>query len=175
MLTYARIVTPKVFSVLDANILVSILVIKKVIEKHFRKMTKEEFDKLEDKWQTVYLDGKTPIRMVSKRSSKKDCILWYDSDECSHTAHYSRIEVKQCEHQKAIDTFAKEKYPLEDGIEEAGWNARQCELRDAFKAGFIKSEKVFLEKACEWMMNFKLRDEFPLYDYVGNFRKAMEG
>lgn len=41
-------------------------------------MTKEQFDALDDTWQTVYLDGYTPIRMVSKYSSKKDHILWYD-------------------------------------------------------------------------------------------------
>lgn len=156
-------------------------------------MTKEEFDKLEDKWQTVYLDGKTPIRMVSKRSSKEDCILWYDSDEYAHTAHYSRIETKQCDHQKAIDTFAKEKYPLEDGMENAHWNARQCELREAFKAGFLKSEEVFLKKACEWLKDeldklamdkvdedflqneFKVitKEDVPIW--IDDFSKAMKG
>ena len=50
-------------------------------------MTKEEFEALEDNWHTVYIDGCKPIRMVSKYSSKKDHILWYDSDEFAHTIH----------------------------------------------------------------------------------------
>lgn len=37
------------------------------------------------------------------------------------------------------------------------------------------ADKTMIETACEWMMNFKnAAGEFPLYDYVGNFRKAME-
>ena len=38
-----------------------------------------------------------------------------------------------------------------------------------------ESKKKMVEKACEWMRNFKNdKGEFPLYDYIGNFRKAME-
>ena len=58
-------------------------------------MTKEEFEALEDKWQTVYIDGCKPIRMVSKYSSKKDHILWYDSDEFAHTIHDSKVELNR--------------------------------------------------------------------------------
>ena len=43
--------------------------------------------------------------------------------------------------------------------------------RDAYAQGY----KDAIDKACDWMMNFKnAAGEFPLYDYVGNFRKAME-
>ena len=39
----------------------------------------------------------------------------------------------------------------------------------------IEQREIDINKACERMMNFKNADgEFPLYDYVGNFRKALE-
>lgn len=68
-------------------------------------MTKEEFDALDNKYQTVYLDGCTPIRMVSKW--KEDHILWYDSDECSHTAHYSKVELNRTDRTDEFSEFAK--------------------------------------------------------------------
>ena len=35
--------------------------------------------------------------------------------------------------------------------------------------------KQTIDEACNWMMNFKNgAGEFPLYDYVGNFCKAIE-
>ena len=44
-----------------------------------------------------------------------------------------------------------------------------------FKEAVEWADKTMIEKACELMMNFKnAAGEFPLYDYVGNFRKAME-
>ena len=47
--------------------------------------------------------------------------------------------------------------------------------REAFEEGAEWEHNRFVDKACEWMMNFKNGNgEFPLYDYVGNFRKAME-
>ena len=72
-------------------------------------MTKEEFDALEDKCQTVYIDGCKPIRMVSKYSSKKDHILWYDSysDEFVHTIHYSKVELKRIDRTEELTEFAK--------------------------------------------------------------------
>lgn len=70
-------------------------------------MTKEEFDALEDKWQTVYIDGCKPIRMVSKYSSKKDHILWYDSDEFAHTIHYSKVELNRIDRTEELTEFAK--------------------------------------------------------------------
>lgn len=92
-------------------------------------MTKEEFDKLEDKWQTVYLDGKTPIRMVSKRSSKEDCILWYDSYEYSHTTHYSRITLELSDFEKELDRLANE-YVGNHGCEDYD------DCVEAYKAGY---------------------------------------
>ena len=68
-------------------------------------MTKEEFEALENKCQTVYLDGCTPIRMVSKW--KEDHILWYDKDECSYTSHYSRVELNRTERTDELAKLAK--------------------------------------------------------------------
>ena len=70
-------------------------------------MTKAEFEALEDKWQTVYIHGCKPIRMVSKYSSKKDHILWYDSDEFAHTIHYSKVELNRIDHTEELTEFAK--------------------------------------------------------------------
>lgn len=37
------------------------------------------------------------------------------------------------------------------------------------------ARKQTIDEVCEWMMNFKNdAGQFPLYDYVGNFRKTME-
>ena len=70
-------------------------------------MTKEEFEALEDKWHTVYIDGFKPIRMVSKYSSKKDHILWRASDECTHTIHYSKVELNRIDRTEELTEFAK--------------------------------------------------------------------
>lgn len=70
-------------------------------------MTKEEFDALEDKWHTVYIDGYKPIWMVSKYSSKKDHILWRDSDERTHTIHYSKVELNRIDRTEELTEFAK--------------------------------------------------------------------
>ena len=70
-------------------------------------MTKEEFEALEDRWQTVYIDGCKPIRMVSKYSSKKDHILWYDSDEFAHTIHYSKVELNLIDRTEELTEFMK--------------------------------------------------------------------
>lgn len=38
-----------------------------------------------------------------------------------------------------------------------------------------EQREIDIDKACERMINFKnAAGEFPLYDYVGNFRKSME-
>ena len=70
-------------------------------------MTKEEFEALEDKWNTVYIDGYKPIWMVSKHSSKKDHILWRDSDERTHTIHYSKVELNRIDRTEELTEFAK--------------------------------------------------------------------
>lgn len=38
-----------------------------------------------------------------------------------------------------------------------------------------RTKREMIEKAAEWMRNFKDgQGNFPLYDYVGNFKKAMQ-
>ena len=70
-------------------------------------MTKEEFEALEDKLQTVYIDGCKPIMMVSKYSSKKDHILWHDLDVREHTIHYSKVELERTDRTAELSKFAK--------------------------------------------------------------------
>ena len=70
-------------------------------------MTKEEFEALEDKLQTVYIDGCKPIMMVSKCSSKKDHILWHDLDVREHTVHYSKVELERTDRTEELTEFAK--------------------------------------------------------------------
>ena len=70
-------------------------------------MTKEEFEALEDKWHTVYIDGCKPIKMAAKDSLDTDYILWYDSDGCAHTIHYSKVELKRIDRTEELSEFAK--------------------------------------------------------------------
>lgn len=70
-------------------------------------MTKEEFEALEDKLQTVYIDGCKPIMMVSKYGSKKDHILWHDLDMREHTIHYSKVELNRIDRTEELTEFAK--------------------------------------------------------------------
>ena len=52
---------------------------------------------------------------------------------------------------------------------------RKMEKTPTYADAIAWADKTMIEKACDWMMNFKnAAGEFPLYDYVGNFRKAME-
>lgn len=58
------------------------------------------------------------------------------------------------------------------------WDCEECGA-DEFEAGYLKGateqRKIDIEKACDFMYNFTLPNGVaPLYDYTGNFRKAME-
>lgn len=101
-------------------------------------MNKEEFEKLEDKWQTVYIEGRTPIQMVSKNSSKKDCILWYDEDECSHTIHYSKITLELSDFEQELEKLTKNYLARQCDYHEGLTMHEQSLIRNAFKAGYIK-------------------------------------
>lgn len=72
--------------------------------------------------------------MVSKRSSEKDCILWYDADECAHTIHYSRITLE-------LSDFEKELEKLADDA--SSWLAddplQKRRFKEGFKAGYRKA------------------------------------
>ena len=70
-------------------------------------MTKEEFEALEDKRQTVYLDGCKPIKMAAKDSLDTDYILWYDSDGRAYIVHYSKVELNRIDRTEELTEFAK--------------------------------------------------------------------
>lgn len=47
--------------------------------------------------------------------------------------------------------------------------------QDGYKAGTDWMQEKMIEKVAEWMRNFKDgQGNFPLYDYVGNLKQAME-
>ena len=74
-----------------------------------------------------------------------------------------RLRERQEEIQKLIDE--------EMGIDNYG----SSDFQVGVCYGVRHADKTMIEKSCEWMMNFKnAAGEFPLYDYVGDFRKAME-
>lgn len=58
------------------------------------------------------------------------------------------------------------------------WNEDKdiCEVAiQAYIKGATEQRKIDIDKTCEWMKDFKTGDgEFPLYNFVGNLRKAME-
>lgn len=57
----------------------------------------------------------------------------------------------------------------------ASWYFQNVKGAPTFSDAIEWSRKQTIEEVCEWMMNFKIGSgEFPLYNYVGNFRKAME-
>ncbi len=48
-------------------------------------------------------------------------------------------------------------------------------IREIMDKSFDAGYKDAMDFVCEWMTNFKNGNgEFPLYDFVGNLRKAME-
>lgn len=48
-------------------------------------------------------------------------------------------------------------------------------VRDAYVRGATEQLKIDIEKGCDFMYNFTLPNGVaPLYDYTGNFRKAMD-
>ena len=57
----------------------------------------------------------------------------------------------------------------------AGWYLKNGKGTPTFSDAIEWARKQTIDEVCEWMMNFKnAAGQFPLYDYVGNFRKTME-
>ena len=55
------------------------------------------------------------------------------------------------------------------------WYFQNVKGAPTFSDAIEWARKQTIDEACEWMMNFKnAAGQFPLYDYVGNFRKTME-
>ena len=55
------------------------------------------------------------------------------------------------------------------------WYFQNAKGAPTFSDAIEWARKQTIDEVCEWMMNFKnAAGQFPLYDYVGNFRKVME-
>ena len=74
---------------------------------------------------------------------------------------------------KKSDDMTKAEYDRETAF--ADWYLQNGKGVPTFSDAIEWARKQTINEACEWMMNFKnAAGEFPLYDYVGNFRKTME-
>ena len=74
---------------------------------------------------------------------------------------------------KKSDDMTKAEYDRETAF--ADWYLKNGKSTPTFSDAIEWARKQTINEACEWMMNFKnTAEEYPLYDYVGNFRKAME-
>ena len=74
---------------------------------------------------------------------------------------------------KKSDDMTEAEYDRETAF--ADWYFKNGKSTPTFSDAIEWARKQTIDEACEWMMNFKnAAGEFPLYDYVGNFRKTME-
>ena len=74
---------------------------------------------------------------------------------------------------KKSDDMTKAEYDRETAF--ADWYLKNGKGTPTYSDAIEWARKQTIDEVCEWMMNFKnAAGEFPLYDYVGNFRKAME-
>ena len=74
---------------------------------------------------------------------------------------------------KKSDDMTKAEYDREMAF--ADWYLKNGKGTPTYSDAIEWARKQTIDEVCEWMMNFKNAvGEFPLYDYVGNFRKAME-
>ena len=56
-----------------------------------------------------------------------------------------------------------------------GYDEIMSQMSDIIDKCYHTGYKDAMDFVCEWMTNFKNGNgEFPLYDFVGNLRKAME-
>lgn len=56
-----------------------------------------------------------------------------------------------------------------------GYDEIMSQMSDIIGKCYNTGYKDAMDFVCEWMINFKNGNgEFPLYDFVGNLRKAME-
>ena len=74
---------------------------------------------------------------------------------------------------KKSDDMTKAEYDREMAF--ADWYLKNGKSTPTFSDAIEWARKQTIDEVCEWMMNFKnAAGQFPLYDYVGNFRKVME-
>ena len=74
---------------------------------------------------------------------------------------------------KKSDDMTKAEYDRETAF--ADWYLKNGKGTPTYSDTIEWARKRTINEVCEWMMNFKnAAGQFPLYDYVGNFRKSME-
>ena len=74
---------------------------------------------------------------------------------------------------KKSDDMTKAEYDREMAF--ADWYLKNGKSTPTFSDAIEWARRQTIDEVCEWMMNFKnAAGQFPLYDYVGNFRKTME-
>ena len=74
---------------------------------------------------------------------------------------------------KKSDDMTKAEYDRDTAF--ADWYLKNGKGTPTYSDAIEWARKQTIDEMCEWMTNFKnAAGQFPLYDYVGNFRKAME-
>ena len=75
---------------------------------------------------------------------------------------------------KKSDDMTKAEYDRETAF--ADWYFQNVKGVPTFSDAIEWERKQTIDEVCEWMTNFKNGNgEFPLYDFVENLRKSMEG
>lgn len=75
---------------------------------------------------------------------EEECIYrwYYDGKAADSQEHLDIIsEWEEPVDEENLNRLTIAEYPLDDGIEEAHWNAQQCKLREAYKAGYRKAKE----------------------------------
>ena len=74
---------------------------------------------------------------------------------------------------KKSDDMTEAEYDRETAF--ADWYLKNGKSTPTFSDAIEWARKQTIKEVCNWMMNFKnAAGQFPLYDYVGNFRKTLE-
>ena len=74
---------------------------------------------------------------------------------------------------KKSDDMTKAEYDRETAF--VDWYLQNGKSTPTFSDAIEWARRQTINEACEWMTNFKnAAGQFPLYDYVGNFRKTMK-
>ena len=75
---------------------------------------------------------------------------------------------------KKSDDMTGAEYDRETAF--ADWYLKNGKGTPTYSDAIEWARKQTIYEVCEWMTNFKNGNgEFPLYDFVGNLRKSMEG
>ena len=75
---------------------------------------------------------------------------------------------------KKSDDMTQAEYDRETAFTD--WYLQNGKGTPTYSDAIEWARKQTIDEVCEWMTNFKNGNgEFPLYDFVGNLRKSMEG